>query len=115
MRGRFDQLVGHATHGRNHHHQVTFTRGVANDFHYFPDAGRIADTGPAKLHDSQRFVHIRHGETHRLLSVATAGLWDGALVTEALFTGAGETNGKVCFRWAREYQALCFRRLLTQS
>src|SRR5580698_10599102 len=75
MRGSVDQFIGHATHGRNHHHQITLAGRVANNLHHFADARRIADTGPAKLHDSQRSVYIRHNGIYLLPnSVPTAGL-----------------------------------------
>ena len=116
----FDQFIGHAAHGRHNHHQIAVASRLANDLDHVPDAGRVPDRRPPELHDAQRLDWVRvfhvghsyveHGDTYRFPDSACAA----RLAAGAAILGDA-TAEAACLRGDREYQALCLRRLLTQS
>ncbi len=55
---RFDQPVGHAAHGGNHHDTGVFLGGAGHNLRGARDARCIAHRSPAKFHNLQPWFHL---------------------------------------------------------
>src|SRR4029077_9343399 len=101
---------GHATHGGNNYHEITFGRSVANDFDNFADAGCVAHRCPAKLHDSKWPLHGRRKlRIHKDIYLPPQSSPTARLSAGAAMGWGDPMTEEAGFRSDREYQALCFR------